>query len=71
MAHLVEAGHPEVCTTEEKEQDNPEKPGVQLAVAVQGGAQQSGKGFAEQDALSTDHAAEEGVGDRQSLDPAV
>ena len=71
IAHLVETGYPEVCTTEEEEQDYPEEPGVELTVAVQGGAQQSGEGFAEQDALSANHATEEGVGDGQSLDPAV
>ena len=37
-SYLVETGHPEVCTAQEKDQNHPEEPGVQLAVAVQGGA---------------------------------
>ena len=69
--NLVEAGNPEVCTTEEEDQHEPEEPGTKLAVAVYGGAHQRGQGFAEQNALCADHAAEQGVADGQRLHPAV
>ncbi len=69
--NLVEAGNPEVCTTEEEDQHKPEEPGAELAVAVYGGAHQRGQGLAEQNALCADHAAEQGVADGQSLHPAM
>lgn len=69
--NLVEACNPEVCTTEEEEQHQPEEPGTKLAVAVYGGAQQRGQGFAEQNTLCANHAAEQGVADGQSLHPAM
>ena len=69
--NLVEACNPEVCTAEEEDQHQPEEPGTKLAVTVYGGAHQRGQGFAEQNALCADHAAEQGVADGQSLHPAM
>ena len=71
MADLIEACNPEVCTAEEEEQNQPEEPGAQLAVAVYGSAQQRGQGFAEQHTLCAYHAAEQGVADRKSFHPAM
>ena len=71
MYHLVEPGHPEICTAEEQHQHQPKEPGCQLAVAIYAGTQQCGQGFAEQHALGAYHPAEQGVANWQCLHPAM
>lgn len=71
LPHQVESGDPEVGCAHKRKESQPEEPRLQLGGPRDAGAQQRGKGLAEQHGLRADGPAEERECDREELDKLV
>ena len=71
IAYQIEPLYPEHRCGQEQHKDDPGEPRPQLAVAIKCCSQKRGQCFAEQHTLRAQHAAVQGIADRQNLIPSV